>query len=66
RHVAIIGMVPHSLQNRLGLSEPAAAALDGMVEMLVGELSRLGVEVRPRGEVRAGHWRRQADLEGAA
>lgn len=66
RHVAIIGMVPHSLQNRLGLSEPVAAALGDMVDLLVRELSLLGVEVRPRGEVRAGHWRRQAELEGAA
>lgn len=66
RHVAIIGMVPHSLQNRLGLSRPAAAALDGMVDMLVRELSWVGAEPKPRRETRAGHWRRLAELEGAA
>jgi hydrogenase maturation protease len=66
RHVAIIGMVPHSLQNRLGLSEPVAAALGDMVDMLVCELSFLGAEPRRRSEARTGHWRRQAELEGTA
>ncbi len=63
RHVAIIGMVPHVLENRLGLSAPAAAGLDDMVRMLVDELARLGIIVTPRDEVHAGHWRRQAELE---
>jgi hydrogenase maturation protease len=63
RHVAIIGMVPHLLDNRLGLSEPAAEGLDAMVGMLVDELARVGVVATPRAEVRAGHWRRQAELE---
>lgn len=65
RHVAIIGMVPHLLDNRLGLSEPAAEGLDAMVGMLVDELARVGVVATPRAEVRAGHWRRQAELERA-
>ena len=63
RHVAIIGMVPHLLDNRLGLSEPAAEGLDDMVRMLVDELARVGIVAMPRAEVHAGHWRRQAELE---
>lgn len=65
RHVTIIGMVPHVLENRLGLSAPAAEGLDAMVEMLVDELARVGIVAMPRDEVRAGHWRRQAELEVA-
>jgi hydrogenase maturation protease len=66
RHVAIIGMVPHLLDNRLGLSAPVSAALDDMVQMLVHELTELGALPTPRRVVRAGHWRRQAELEAAA
>ncbi len=66
RHVAIIGMVPYSLENRLGLSGPAAAALDNMVGMLVEELARVGAVPMPHSQRRTGHWRRQAELEGAA
>jgi hydrogenase maturation protease len=66
RHVAIIGMVPHRLENRLGLSAPAFAGLDAMVAMLVEELARLGVQAEPREEVRSGHWRRQSECEALA
>lgn len=66
RHVAIIGMVPHALENRLGLSAPAAAALDGMVDMLVSELSLVGAAPAKRGETLAGRWRTQAEMEGLA
>lgn len=66
RHVAIIGMVPHRLENRLGLSAPASAGLDAMVAMLVEELSGLGVDAVPRKEVRSGHWRRQSECEALA
>jgi hydrogenase maturation protease len=62
-HVAIIGMVPHSLENRLGLTEEAAAGLDAMVEMLVAELSQLGVPLRRRERAQVGHWRKEADYE---
>lgn len=65
RHLAIIGMVPHVLDNQLGLSEPAAAGLDEMVGMLVAELQKVGAGVTARSEVRSGHWRRQAELEAA-
>jgi len=66
RRVAIIGMVPYGLENRLGLSAPAAAGLDAMVAMLVRELALVGVAATPRKEVRIGHWHRQADLEEQA
>ena len=65
RHIAIIGMVPHSLENRLGLTEAAAAGLEGMLDMLVAELAGLGAEPLPRAERRVGHWRREAELEQA-
>ncbi|MBI2751079.1 MAG: HyaD/HybD family hydrogenase maturation endopeptidase [Burkholderiales bacterium] len=66
RRVAIIGMVPFGLENRLGLSTQAAAGLDAMVEMLLHELSLVGVSVVKRNPVRVGHWRRQAELEEQA
>lgn len=66
RRVAIIGMVPHRLENRLGLSAPAAAGLDAMVDLLVQELARVGVQAVPRQDVRIGHWHRQAALEEQA
>jgi hydrogenase maturation protease len=65
-HVAIIGMVPHSLENKLGLTPEASAGLVGMVEMLVAELAGLGVVLQERSECRVGHWRREAEREAAA
>ena len=64
--LVIIGMVPYGLENRLGLSQPAAAGLGAMVEMLVQELSRAGVTPLKRDSVRVGQWRHQADLEEQA
>lgn len=66
QHVAIIGMVPHSLENKLGLTPEAEAGLDAMVEMLVSELADMGVELQPRSERRVGHWKREADREAQA
>lgn len=66
RRVVIIGMVPHSLENRLGLSEQAAAGLDAMVEMLLKELALVGAKATPRQKVRVGHWHREAALEEQA
>lgn len=64
RHLVIIGMVPHLLENRLGLSPLASAGLEGMLAMLVDELRHVGgVAVQARKEPRVGHWRRQADME---
>lgn len=62
-HVAIIGMVPHSLENRLGLTAEAEAGLDAMVAMLVSELADMGVVLKPRDERIVGHWRREAERE---
>lgn len=66
RRVVIIGMVPHQLENRLGLSAATAAGLDAMVDMLVQELARAGAPVTPRPQVRVGHWHHQAALEEQA
>lgn len=63
RRLVIIGMVPHQLENRLGLSAPAAQGLDAMVDMLLHELEQAGVSPTPRASVRMGHWHRQALLE---
>ena len=65
-HIAIIGMVPHSLENKLGLTPEATEGLAGMVKMLADELASLGIELRPRDEAGIGHWHRQAALEKAA
>ena len=64
--VAIIGMVPYGLENKLGLSPQAAAGLDDMVEMLVHELALVGVTALKRNSVRIGHWHHQAELEEQA
>lgn len=64
-HIAIIGMVPHSLENQLGLTEEAEAGLAGMVEMLVAELAALDVPVTARDETLTGHWKKEAELEAA-
>jgi hydrogenase maturation protease len=63
QHIAIIGMVPHSLGSQLGLSEPAAAGLDSMVGLLLQELELVGAKATPRAQVRVGHWQREAALE---
>jgi hydrogenase maturation protease len=64
--VTIIGMVPHALENRLGLTPEAEAGLAGMVRMLVEELAALGVELEPRSETGNGHWKREAEFEAVA
>ncbi len=65
QHVTIVGMVPHSLENRLGLSRKADTALVQMVAMLVGELEDVGVALAKRANPRTGFWASQARLEGA-
>ncbi|OQX30654.1 MAG: hydrogenase expression/formation protein [Candidatus Sedimenticola endophacoides] len=62
-HVAIIGMVPHSLENKLGLTPAAQAGLDGMVAMLVHELCEIGAAPWSRARAGVGHWRREAEYE---
>ncbi len=61
--VTIVGMVPHSLENRLGLTPEAEAGLTSMVQMLVDELAALGFDLQPRNRAAAGHWRREAEQE---
>ena len=65
-HVAIIGMVPHSLENKLGLTAEAEAGLDAMVEMLVAELAALGITLKQRPQQRIGHWKKEAAREASA
>ncbi len=62
-HLAIIGMVPYSLENRLGLTVQATTGLHTMVEMLLAELASLGLALQPRRRRRVGHWRREAERE---
>ncbi|MCP3666722.1 MAG: hydrogenase maturation protease [Gammaproteobacteria bacterium] len=62
-HVTIVGMVPHSLENRLGLSPETEAGLDPMVEMLADELRGLGFELKSRENPPRGYWEIQAELE---
>jgi hydrogenase maturation protease len=40
--VTVLGMVPHSLEMSLELSEPISARLEELVEMAAGELTALG------------------------
>ncbi len=63
RDVAIVGMLPHVLENKLSLSAPAAAGLDEMVQMLLAKLAKVGAGATASDEVRSGHWRLQAELE---
>ncbi|MET0091353.1 MAG: HyaD/HybD family hydrogenase maturation endopeptidase [Candidatus Thiodiazotropha sp.] len=64
--VTIVGMVPHSLENRLGLTPEAEAGLEGLVQMVVDELASLGVQLQPRDRAGDGHWKREAEYEAAA
>jgi hydrogenase maturation protease len=64
--VTIIGMVPHSLENRLGLTAEAEKGLEDMVRMLAEELVALGVALQPRSGRGSGHWKREAEFEIAA
>lgn len=65
QHVTIIGMVPHYLENRLGLSPEAEAGLPDMVDMLAAELKALGVGLRERAQPLEAYWAGQARLERA-
>ncbi len=66
QHVVLIGMVPHSLENKLGLTPEASAGLNAMVDMLVAELAELGVQLQERSERGVGKWRREEEREKAA
>ncbi|ABK45002.1 Hydrogenase 2 maturation peptidase, Aspartic peptidase, MEROPS family A31 [Magnetococcus marinus MC-1] len=62
-HVTIVGLVPHSLENRLGLTPEAEQGVEAMVAQLVVELERLGVELVKRAQPLRGFWQQQAALE---
>jgi hydrogenase maturation protease len=64
--VTIIGMVPHALENRLGLTPEAENGLSGMVQMVVDELASLGVALFAKPNRGPGHWKREAEYELAA
>jgi hydrogenase maturation protease len=63
-HVTIIGMVPHFLENRLGLSPEAEAGLEEMVLMLIKELEKIGFDMKKREQPLKAYWGNQAMLEG--
>lgn len=65
-YVSIIGMVPHCLENKLGLSPEASLGLDKMVACLAAELASLGVDLQERSEPLVGHWRKESELEALA
>lgn len=62
-HVAVIGMVPHSLETQLGLTQEAKKGLDDMLILLVKELADLGVTLKKRDKPCAGHWQKEAEYE---
>lgn len=55
--ITIIGMVPQSLETRIGLTEGVEARLDEMVDLLVEELRTLGIAVKPRQDGAGGFWK---------
>ncbi len=62
-HVAVIGMVPHSLENKLGLTKEATKGLSDMIQKLIDELEALGVSLKKRDTRQFGHWHKEATLE---
>ena len=63
--VVIVGMVPHYLNNTMGLSEETRGRLEEMVDMLVEELRAVGVEPRLRREPRQCFWAEKTRQETA-
>jgi len=49
RKLVLLGLVPESIELRLGLSPALASRLDGLIESIVSEVRRLGCVFRPRG-----------------
>jgi len=54
--VAIIGLVPYVLENELGLSPSASEKMEVMIDMVLDELKRHGVEPRKRAQREQGFW----------
>lgn len=63
KHVVILGMVPHYLENKLGLSDEATAGLEVMLNQLCDELQLLGIDIIPKQHITQGYWAKQAELE---
>lgn len=64
-HIAIIGMVPHSLEQKLGLTAEAEDGLDTMIDMIIAELDDLGVDLELRDQPIKGHWKKEAEREAS-
>jgi hydrogenase maturation protease len=58
RHITVIGMVPKSLEMRIGLSDTVKAQFGPMVDLLADELRSLGVDLVPRVAGEDGFWSR--------
>jgi len=63
KHVVILGMVPHLLENKLGLSDQASIGLNAMLNNLHNELTNLGIKLTPKQHITQGYWAKQAELE---
>lgn len=59
-HVTIIGVVPHKLENSMGLSPETEKAVGTMVQQLLDELKSIGIEPVLRDEPLTGFWEGQA------
>lgn len=60
QNVTIIGMVPHVLETKMGLSPETEKAVGRMVELLLEELRAIGVEPEKRDQPLTGFWAGQA------
>jgi len=56
-------MVPHYLENKLGLSDEATMGLENMLKQLCDELNLLGIELIAKQHRTQGYWAKQAELE---
>ncbi len=56
KSVAIVGLVPYVLENELGLSPQANEKMEVMIQMVLDELIRHGVEPIKRSEPKIGFW----------
>jgi hydrogenase maturation protease len=63
KQVILIGMVPYSLENKLGLSPQAQKNIPKMVVMLVDELRKLDITVIKKEKADIGHWQKEAMYE---
>ena len=65
RHITVIGMVPHLLENRLDLSPQATEKLDDMVAMLVDELKSHGFHMTKRSRPLEPFWGARSEGENS-